>query len=243
MILTAHQPVYLPWLGLFHKIALADTFVSFNRVQYQTYDWNHRNKIRRKGTSEEILLSVPVHSKGHLDKTIDAIEINNALPWRRKHWESIRHNYHEAPYFAKYAGFFEDLYRRDWHHLVPLNEYMLRYFLEALGIRVRFLSAADFDFQGTKSKLVLDMCKQLGATCFIFGALGVDYARVDDFQAAGIGVMFQDYQHPEYPQQGPGFLSRLSVLDLLFNCGPSSLDVLMSGNVTRADVLRIGGGK
>ena len=36
MILTAHQPTYLPWAGLFHKIILADKFVSFNKVQYNT---------------------------------------------------------------------------------------------------------------------------------------------------------------------------------------------------------------
>jgi hypothetical protein len=236
VILTAHQPVYLPWLGLFHKIALADAFVSFNRVQYQTYDWNHRNKIRRKGTNDTILLSVPVHSKGHLDKKINAIEINNALPWRRKHWESIRHNYHAAPYFSLYADFLEETYRREWQRLGELNEHLLRGFLEMLGIRVRFLSAGDFDFQGTKSDLVLDMCKQFGASVFIFGALGADYARVEDFRQAGIGTVFQDYQHPQYRQQGAGFVSHLSVLDLLFNCGPASLDVLMSGNVTRAEV-------
>ena len=46
MILTAHQPVYLPWLGLFHKIALADLFISFDQVQYQPKDWNNRNKIK-----------------------------------------------------------------------------------------------------------------------------------------------------------------------------------------------------
>ena len=46
MILTAHQPVYLPWLGLFHKIALADEFVFFDQVQYLPKDWMNRNKIK-----------------------------------------------------------------------------------------------------------------------------------------------------------------------------------------------------
>ena len=46
MILTAHQPVYLPWLGLFHKIALADCFCIFDIAQYQKKDFNNRNKIK-----------------------------------------------------------------------------------------------------------------------------------------------------------------------------------------------------
>jgi hypothetical protein len=45
MILTAHQPSYLPWLGLIHKIALADRFVSFDQVQYVPKDWISRNQI------------------------------------------------------------------------------------------------------------------------------------------------------------------------------------------------------
>ena len=44
IILSAHQPVYLPWLGLFHKIALADIFCVFDIVQYQRKDFNNRNK-------------------------------------------------------------------------------------------------------------------------------------------------------------------------------------------------------
>ena len=47
MILTAHQPVYLPWLGLFHKIALSDKFVYFDQVQYLPKDWMNR-KCRNK---------------------------------------------------------------------------------------------------------------------------------------------------------------------------------------------------
>ena len=51
MILTAHQPVYLPWLGLFHKIALSDTFVYFDQVQYLPKDWMNRNRIKSKNDS------------------------------------------------------------------------------------------------------------------------------------------------------------------------------------------------
>ena len=43
--------------------------------------------------------------------------------------------------------------------------------------------------------------------------------------------MFQDYQHPTYPQINGPFVSHLSVLDLLFNVGPGALEVIMSGNV------------
>lgn len=234
MILTAHQPVYLPWLGLFHKIALADTFVSFNQVQYLPKDWNNRNRIRT--ASGPIWLTVPVLTSGHREKKINEIEINNSVTWRRKHWKSILLNYKSAPYFAPYESFFEDTYARDWQYIAELNDYMLRWFLETLGIEVTFLDAADFDFQGVKNGLVLDMCKQLKSAVYIFGELGEDYADTVSFKEAGIDVIFQKYTHPVYAQLHDPFTSHLSILDLLFNCGDKSLEVLMNGNLTREDI-------
>ncbi len=94
MILTAHQPVYLPWLGLFHKIALADKFVFFNQVQYLPKDWMNRNKI--KTPTGEIWLTVPVLRKGYRETVTSEIEINNDTDWKRKHLKSILINYKKA---------------------------------------------------------------------------------------------------------------------------------------------------
>ena len=236
MILTAHQPVYLPWLGLFHKIALAELFVSFNRVQYQPKDWNNRNRV--KTAAGPIWLSVPVRRSGYLEKTISDIEVDNASPWARKHWKSLQLHYGSAPHFARYADFFEDTYmRREWRTLVELNEHMLAWFLAELGIDVPVRSAADYEFHGAKSDLVLDMCRTLGADVYIFGAQGRDYADMAAFRAAGVEPVFQDYRHPTYPQRYGAFLPNLSIVDLMFNCGPSSLDILMSGNVDKVGLV------
>ena len=238
MILTAHQPVYLPWLGLFHKIALADLFISFDQVQYQPKDWNNRNRI--KTPQGPIWLSVPVLRKGYLERTISDIEINNQEPWARKHWRSLKLAYGKAPHFNRYAGFFEDTYERRWESLVELNTHMLKWFLETLAINVPVRSAGEWQFQGEKSALVLDMCLQVGATHYIFGAQGRDYADVAAFEAAGVKPHFQDYVHPRYPQLHGEFVSHLSVVDLLFNCGDESRDILLSGNLTRMDLLAQG---
>jgi hypothetical protein len=234
MILTAHQPVYLPWLGLFHKIALADKFVFFNEVQYLPKDWMNRNKI--KTPVGEIWLTVPVLRKGYLDMNTSEIEINNDTDWKRKHLKSILINYKKAPYFENYFSFFEETYSKDWHYLADLNEYMLRWFLKQLGINIDFVKASDSKFQGTKSDLVLDMCKQIGADLYIFGSLGKEYAKVEDFKEHGVRVIFQEYKHPVYPQMHGNFIPNLSVIDLLFNCGPNSLDIIMSNNMIKNDL-------
>ena len=109
---------------------------------------------------------------------------------------------------------------------------MLKGLLYILGIRVPIISAKDYNFQGDKSDRVLDMCKQLNANEFIFGALGKEYAKVDDFKKAGIKITFQNYSHPSYKQPGGGnFTSHLSIIDLLFNCGENSYDIIMDGNI------------
>lgn len=231
MILTAHQPVYLPWLGLFHKIALSDAFCYFNDVQYQVKDWNNRNKIKTQ--SGDLWLTVPVLTTGYREKQIREIEINNSLDWRRKHWRSICMNYQKAPFFGKYADFFENTYKQDWRYLSDLNEYMLKWFLKELGITIDYYRASDLHFEGHKSDLILDMCKKIGADVYVFGALGKDYADTQAFAQANIKLYFQDYHHPTYPQLHGNFLPSMSVLDVMFNCGDDSLSVIMQGNITK----------
>ena len=234
MILTAHQPVYLPWLGLFHKIALADTFISFNQVQYLLKDWNNRNKI--KTSAGDIWLTVPVLTKGHRERTIKEIEINNSVNWRKKHWKSILLAYKKAPFFKKYSDFLEDVYKREWELLTELNEYMLKWFLDVLGIKVKFLDASEFHFSGKKSDLVLDMCKCLEADVYIFGEQGKNYADIELFEKKDIKIVFQEYNHPVYPQLHGNFISHISILDLLFNCGEKSLEILMDSNLAKETI-------
>jgi WbqC-like protein family len=224
MILTAQQPGYLPWLGLFDKIAQADTFVSFDAVQYMPKEWQNRNLI--KTPTGPVWLTVPVLRKGYRDKPLYEIRVNNQEPWQRRHWRTIEHNYCKAPYFGAYSAKLHSFYQVKWETLVALNETMLRWLLAELGIEITFLCASDHNFEGTKSALVLDMCRKLGATTYIFGALGRDYADTAAFADAGIEVQFHRYEHPTYPQQHGGFVPHLSVLDLLLNSGPDSLEIL-----------------
>jgi hypothetical protein len=235
VILTAHQPVYLPWLGLFHKIALADRFCIFDIAQYQKKDFNNRNKI--KTHSGPIWLSVPVESKDHFSKTLAQIKIlNNG--WNRKHFTSIDLAYRKAPFYRDYIGALEAiLMMRSYENLAELNRATLEFGLRALNIKTPIFTASDYEFRGQKSDLVLDMCKQLGATVYIFGAQGRDYADVDSFASAGIDARFQDYQHPTYSQQHGAFEPYMSVIDLLFNAGPRSAEILMTGNAASASEL------
>ena len=230
--MTAHQPVYLPWLGLFHKIILADYFVSFNQVQYLPKDWNNRNKIKTDKGS--LWLTVPVLRSGYREKTIAEININNDTRWNIKHWKSIKQFYGKAPYFNRYSNFFEDVYiKKEWEYLIDINEYMLKWFLDELSIKTKFLDAKEYYLKGKKSDLVLDMCKKLKAKTYIFGKHGTDYADLVSFEENNIDIIFQDYRHPKYHQLYPGFIPYLSIIDLLFNYGPNSKEILLRNNIEK----------
>jgi hypothetical protein len=236
VILTAHQPVYLPWLGLFHKIAIADVFVCYDDVQYQDRDWNNRNRIMT--AAGPLWLSVPVFSKEHYSTKLKDAMIRDDVPWRRKHWRSLSLAYKDAPYAPRYLPFFEDLYGRSWSRLADLNDCILAFLLNELEIQARRLRLSDLGLEGQKSDLVLEMCRHLGASLYIFGAQGKNYADESAFREAGVRIEYQDYRHPVYQQLHGEFVSHLSVVDLLFNHGPGSRAILMSGNISREDLIR-----
>jgi len=230
VIVTAHQPSYLPWLGLLHKAALADTFVMVDTVQFEKDSFINRNKIRAPEGWR--WLTVPVLSKNHLQETLFDLKIA-PRPWARKHWTAFRMFYSRAPFFKDHAEFLEQLYRREWDLLVDLCEETLIYLFRAFGIGAKLVRASSLSVSGRKSDLVLDLCRATGASVFVFGALGRQYAEIPAFEASGVRVVFQDYHHPTYKQVYPGFEAGMNAFDLLANVGPGSRKTLLDGNLPR----------
>jgi hypothetical protein len=233
-IITAHQPAYLPWLGFFHKVAIADAFVILDNVQFEKNSFTNRNKI--KTPNGDIWLTVPVLLSGHTQKNISNIEIDNNHDWRRKHWKSIYLNYKKTPYFCKYSTFFENLYKRKWEKISELTENTMNFFFEEMGIKTKVFKQSELEIYSKKHELLLSLCKQFNARLFIFGKHGKDYADIDIFRKNNIEVYFQEYTHPDYPQLYGTFIPYMSIVDLLFNCGPSSYEILMKGNIAKKQI-------
>jgi len=235
VIVSIHQPGYLPWPGYFHRLALSDVHVFFDDVHYERRGLNNRNRI--KTAHGPLWLSVPVRYQGRFSGVNFIKDIGIAdTPWPRQHWRSLLMNYRQAPYFEQHASFFERIYQQKWERLLPLNVEIINYFLKELGLRPRIVFASELLVPGQKSDRVLNLCRALGATVYLSGALGANYLEVEKFEAEGIRVVFQEYHFPTYPQLYPPFLPNLSMADLLFNCGPRSLDILMSNNQSRCSI-------
>ena len=239
IIISGHQPVYLPWLGLFHKLHLCDKFVFMDTVQYLDGDWNNRNKIRTANGS--IMLTVPIDKQKSKNKMLDQTIIHGYDHsdskdfWQRKHWESIKVNYKKSTYFDLFADDLETMYlKKKWKYLMDICWYQFNFFKKCLGFgNKEVVRMSEFAFEGKKDDLILDHCKKLEATAVVFGSHGKDYVNINKFNNANILVYFQNYTHPIYQQRFEGFQQNMTVLDLLLNYGPEkSREILLKDNIS-----------
>lgn len=218
------QPGYLPWLGFFEQIFRSDIFVIYDDVQFEKGSWRNRNRI--KTPLGPVWLTVPVLSKGRGFPLIRDIEINNAVTWRQKHLKTIAQNYCKAAYFEKYFEKLQAILMKSHRYLMDLDLELIHWMIELLDIPTPLKLASELGVSGKSVNRLIDIIKTLGGNHFYEGAAGRNYILAEDFAKAGIKVTFQEYRHPVYPQLYREFVSHLSTLDLLFNCGEDSAKIL-----------------
>ncbi len=221
MILSAHQPAYLPWIGYFAKIAQSHTFVLHDRSRIGRRNMLHRNRILT--ANGPLMLTVPLaHADVRAELPLNEIRVVDD-GWRRRHWKAIQLAYRRAPHFAQHADFLADYYRRPYRTLDELCLPFLHYCAEALELDVPLLRVSRLDLPAFDRRTIIPtLCAAFRADEFIAGPHAVDYLDVNEIEELGIRLRIFSFDHPEYPQLHPGFTSHLSVLDLLMNCGPAS---------------------
>lgn len=221
---TIHQPGYLPWAGFFDKMARSDVFVFLDDVQFEKNYFDNRNKIKTaKGWA---WVTVPVkHSFG---QKLNEVAIDNTFRWKEKHYKSLETNYIKAPYFSEHKPFFDEIYnKKDWRKLIDLNLFIIKYIAVKLGLKTKLVNSSELRAKGAKGGRLLDICQKLKADVYLSGRFGRDYLDEKKFEDGGVKVIYQDFKHPSYPQLFGEFASELSIIDLLLNCGPESLRVIL----------------
>ncbi len=222
-IVAIHQPQYIPWLGYFHKIECCDIFCLLDTVQYKKNEYQNRNRIK---TSEGWQwLTVPVTYR--FPERIEEVEISPGAPWTRKHLEALRTCYRKAPYFEYVMDRFITFLNHDWRRLVDANAACLQALLECLGLQRPVVLASSLPVQTAHPTLrLIEIVRHLGGDAYLSGKDGARYMDTSLFAEQGIELFFQDFRHPLYPQLYGDFLPCMSILDLLFNCGPESLSII-----------------
>ena len=95
MIISIHQPNYIPWIGYFEKIFLSDIFIFFDNVQMpKNKSFVSRSKLVNQNNA--FWLTIPVKKKGL--KTIAEAEIVNNF-WKKKHLSTIQHAYGKSSFY------------------------------------------------------------------------------------------------------------------------------------------------
>jgi len=230
MIVAAHQPHYMPWLGYLDKMAKADLFVIMDDLQYAAQNYQNRQRVKLHSGAQ--WLTVPLERGSQSDRICDK-RIDNSgsrrQHWQRRTWLTLEINYRRAPYFAKYADELYAVYAQPWVSLLELDMKMLELARKWLDIRTPIVRASALRLTGHKTDRLIDMCKKTDARCYLSGGGGsTGYLDVERMGRAGIGVIWQHFEHPRYPQRYPeiGFVSHLGFIDLLLNCGDASRELM-----------------
>ncbi|MEP6861238.1 MAG: WbqC family protein [Deltaproteobacteria bacterium] len=228
MIVAAHQPHFLPWLGYLDKLAKADLFVIMDDLQYEAQ--NYQNRQRIVVDEHELWLTVPLVRGGQheriCDKQIDHGG-NAKQHWQRRIWLTLEQAYRRAPYFAAYRAELEDVFSRWWTSLLALDLHMLDLARRWFGITTPIVRSSTLGLEGAKTDRLIDLCRKVGARAYLSGGGGsTTYLDPERIGRAGIGLIWQQFTHPTYPQVAPGFVPRLGFIDLLCNAGGASRDLL-----------------
>ena len=234
-----HQINYLPWMGYFNKIAKSDAFILMDEVQLTDGGMTQRNRVLNKN-GDISFLTVAFKKKGYMDLPFSQVEINASVDWQKRQYNFLWDNYHKFPYWNEVYDAFAFLFEEKFETLQQVNEGGIRKIMQLLDIRTPLIyqSSLQYNRKEKNSSLVLELCKAIGADCYMSGNGAKKYMVLDDFRENRIDVQFQTFEHPFYPQKyalNEPILG-LSILDVFLNCGINETKRLFWENMCANEV-------
>ena len=225
------QSNYLPWRGYFDFIDDVDLFVIYDDVQYTRKDWRNRNKIKTVSGTQWI--TVPVIFSLKQPITVMEARVDYEQPWQRKHIGNIIQAYRNAPYLADYADELFAIIERRFATISELNIALIRWVMEKLDIQVPIDFSKRIKSGGDRNQRILNILHELGASEYLVGPKAQAYIDEEGYRQEGIALVYKSYNYMKYPQLHGPFEGAVTVLDLLFNCGPESRLYLKSTEANR----------
>jgi hypothetical protein len=226
------QPGYLPWLGYFDLMRSADVFVVYDDVQFDKHGWRNRNRVKCEHGLQ--WLTVPVRHHGLGKPRILDVEVDSSKEWARKHVATIRQCYAHAPNLEPYASELEETLAMPWRRLVDLDLAVSALLAGWLEVEATIARSSEIGGGGSRSERLLGLCLGLGADRYRSGEAAREYLDVELFHRNGVEVEWQNLDHPVYPQQHGPFVSHLSALDVILNCGEGGAAVLAAAGAKHA---------
>ena len=201
-ICSAHQPAFMPWLGLVHKIMTSDVFIIMDIAKFRKRAFMHRNKIEINGKANYFGLKFDDHSDY---KTCDLLELEeknkNCL---NEICKKIEHTYIKSKFKNEILEFLQKT-------LININNYsfnvicnnQLRYICEKLSINSEiilessFLSKEEIKKLGASARL-LNHAKHTNSKVYITGINSSDYLDKEIFFKNKIHHLVQKFNYDPF---------------------------------------------
>jgi len=226
MRISANPPYFSPFPGFFYKAHLSDALVILDEVQFpQGTTWISRNRF--KSHQGILWLTIPVWKRGLGLQSINQVKICYEGRWPRKHLESLKSAYGNAPYLRDHLAFMEEMFSGRFENLLDLNLAIIRYLLKGLRMDTKILLLSELGSKGRGTPLLIELCKDLGASSFLVQSQAQGHLDRKLFEKNRIVLQPVRFVAPVYPQLWGDFLGNLSAFDLVLNCGAKSRDILM----------------
>ena len=222
------QPCFIPWLGYFEQMLVADIFVYLDDVQYTKKDWRNSNQLKSPNGVKK--LSVPVSNASR------NININEALISYNSNWEDkiinqIKEWYKKAPFCEEILNLITTTINNKYERLVDLNYNLNKRIANYLDIKTPCYFSSTIDREAEEKNLrILEICKYFpGIEVLYDGKSAANFLDTQLFNENGIEVIFQNYTHTPYQQLWGDFKPYMSIIDLIMNNNPlKSKEILSS---------------
>jgi len=226
MNLSTNPPYFAPYPGFFYKAHLSDCFVILDDVQFpRRTTWISRNRFKNdQGT---LWMTIPVLKKGLGLRKISEVRICRAENREKKHLRSFYQAYAHAPWLSDHIGLMGQVLSPDYDRILDVNLAIIDHIIDYLGIGTRMVKMSELGVSGKGARLIIDICKTMGADRFLVQSSALSYYDPAEFKAEGIALIA--FKKPEYiyPQLWGDFIENLSILDMLFTCGRKSREILL----------------
>ena len=221
-LVAIHQPNFFPWLGYFDKIAKSDVFVFLDHVQFPKSGagvWTNRVKLIRAGAPS--WFTATLNRQYHGTRNINEMSFLQGNPWREKLFKTLEHEYKKHPFFPEVAQVVQPLLLNPENRVADYNIQAITAIAEAVGLKTEKLRrSSEYSVDGASNEMLCTLTRTVGGDVYLCGGGAEGYQEDAKFTAQGIGVQYQNFVHPVYPQKNQdSFVPGLSIIDMLMNQG------------------------
>jgi len=223
------QPMFLPWVGLFEQMRLADVYIHYDDVQ-MPQGRSFMSRVQIKTANGIFWLTAPIDRKNS-GKMINETLFSKRDDWKPKHLKIIKNVYSRALYFDDMFQIVEEIYDHQTDNLSEFNVHAIEVISKWLGFSPVIMSSSVSGIGGSSSQRLLDLCKLVGADRYVTGLGALKYLDHERFDSNGVEVNYMDYQMKPYAQLYGEFSPYVSIIDAIANCGDQVRDLVCSKSI------------